>query len=109
MDSSDDQGFTGLQMAAANGHEELVRLMIMRGAALDKCNQYEWTPLLHAARHGHTGALYIKYIYSSIIVTHITITSAENVRLDVLFISRSALTLLLAKIPLWFFMMACNG
>ena len=67
-------------MAAANGHEELVRLMIMRGAALDKCNQYEWTPLLHAARHGHTGALYIKYIYSSITETHITIVSVENMR-----------------------------
>lgn len=42
-------------MAAANGHEELVRLLIMKGAALEKSNHYDWTPLLHAARHGHTG------------------------------------------------------
>ena len=62
MDASDDQGFTGLQMAAANGHDELVRLLIMRGAALDKCNIYDWTPLLHAARHGHTGAPCVSYV-----------------------------------------------
>jgi len=46
-------------MAAANGHEDLVRLLIMKGAALEKSNQYDWTPLLHAARHGHTGSCFI--------------------------------------------------
>ena len=55
MDAADDQGFTALQMAAANGHQELVRLLIMKGAALEKSNNYDWTPLLHAARLGHTG------------------------------------------------------
>jgi len=40
-------------VAAANGHEQLVRQLLMRGAALDKPNAMGWTPLLHAARYGH--------------------------------------------------------
>ena len=38
------------QVAAANGSEQVVRLLIMRGAGLDKSNIFGWTPLLQAAR-----------------------------------------------------------
>ncbi|XP_005095515.1 ankyrin repeat and SAM domain-containing protein 6 [Aplysia californica] len=50
----DDEENTALQVAAANGSEQVVRLLIMRGAGLDKSNIFGWTPLLQAARYGHT-------------------------------------------------------
>ena len=40
-------------MACANGQDHVVRLLLMRGAALDQANFFGWTPLLLAARHGH--------------------------------------------------------
>lgn len=49
----DDDENTPLQVAAANGNEQVVRLLIMRGAGLDKANLFGWTPLLQAARFGH--------------------------------------------------------
>ncbi|RUS71201.1 hypothetical protein EGW08_021037 [Elysia chlorotica] len=50
----DDEENTPLQVAAANGNEQVVRLLIMRGAGLDKANLFGWTPLLQAARYGHS-------------------------------------------------------
>lgn len=66
VDDCDDQGLTGLQAVAANGYEELARLLIMKGAALEKSNIFDWTPLLHAARHGHTGEHWVIVLHSSI-------------------------------------------
>ena len=40
-------------MAAANGVEDIVRLLLMRGAALDQTNNLGWTAMMHAARYGH--------------------------------------------------------
>ncbi|XP_013379306.1 ankyrin repeat and SAM domain-containing protein 6 [Lingula anatina] len=57
VDSADDEGTTPLAMAAANGHEQLVKVLLMKGAALDKPNNYRWTPIMHAARHGHTNVV----------------------------------------------------
>ena len=45
--------YLSFQVAAGNGHDTLVRLLIMRGAGLDKCNLYGWPAIMHAARHGH--------------------------------------------------------
>ncbi|GFS05851.1 ankyrin repeat and SAM domain-containing protein 6 [Elysia marginata] len=53
----DDEENTPLQVAAANGNEQVVRLLIMRGAGLDKANLFGWTPLLQAARYGHSSVV----------------------------------------------------
>lgn len=54
VDCEDDEAeITPLQTAAANGHDHIVRLLLMRGAALNKANSYGWTPLMHASRNGH--------------------------------------------------------
>ena len=49
--------FTYFQTAAANGHDHVVRLLLMRGAALNKANSYGWTPLMHASRNGHANVV----------------------------------------------------
>lgn len=46
VDSLDEDENTPVQVASANGHENVVRLLIMRGAGLDKRNVFGWTPLL---------------------------------------------------------------
>lgn len=56
VNGCDDASVTALQVAAANGHDHIVRLLLMRGAALDQANQFGWTALLHACRHGHVTA-----------------------------------------------------
>jgi len=53
VDAADEDDVTGLQTAAANGAAGVARELVVRGAALDKANACGWTPLLHAARHGH--------------------------------------------------------
>eukprot|EP00057_Strongylocentrotus_purpuratus_P007338 XP_011661812.1 PREDICTED: ankyrin repeat and SAM domain-containing protein 6 [Strongylocentrotus purpuratus] len=54
VDCDGGEGFTPLQIAAANGHESIVRLLLMRGAGLDTQNNYGWTGLMQAAYHGYT-------------------------------------------------------
>lgn len=43
-----------MQVAAANGQEHIVRLLLEHGATVDKTNTAGWTPLLHAVCHGHS-------------------------------------------------------
>ncbi|XP_062592175.1 ankyrin repeat and SAM domain-containing protein 6-like [Saccostrea cucullata] len=58
VDCEDDEvGITPLQTTAANGHDHIVRLLLMRGAALNKTNNYGWTPLMHASRNGHANVV----------------------------------------------------
>ncbi|XP_069113972.1 ankyrin repeat and SAM domain-containing protein 6-like [Argopecten irradians] len=57
VDSTDADETTPLQVAAANGHDHIVRLLLMRGAALDRRNVYGWTPLMQASRHGHANVV----------------------------------------------------
>ena len=54
VDADGGEGFTPLQIAAGNGHEDIVRLLLMRGASLDRQNLYGWTALMQAASHGRT-------------------------------------------------------
>lgn len=51
--ATDEDDTTALQIAAANGHELIVKSLLVRGAAVDQANLAGWTPLLHAARNGH--------------------------------------------------------
>ncbi|XP_072880233.1 ankyrin repeat and SAM domain-containing protein 6-like isoform X3 [Hemitrygon akajei] len=53
VDCTDDDGNSALQFAAGNGHEHLVRFLLMKGASVDSRNRYGWTPLMQAARFGH--------------------------------------------------------
>lgn len=50
VDSSDEAGNTGLQFAAAGGHEPLVRFLLRRGASVNSRNHYGWSALMQAAR-----------------------------------------------------------
>ncbi|XP_041040074.1 ankyrin repeat and SAM domain-containing protein 6-like isoform X1 [Carcharodon carcharias] len=52
VDCTDDDGNSALQFAAGNGHEHLVRFLLMKGASVDSRNRYGWTPLMQAARFG---------------------------------------------------------
>ena len=54
VDCDGGEGFTPLQVAAANGHESVARFLLMRGASLDTQNTYGWTALMQAALYGHT-------------------------------------------------------
>lgn len=53
VDCTDDDGNSALQFAAGNGHEQLVRFLLMKGASVDSRNHYGWTPLMQAGRFGH--------------------------------------------------------
>ncbi|XP_066481517.1 ankyrin repeat and SAM domain-containing protein 6 [Tiliqua scincoides] len=59
VDCSDEAGNTGLQFAAAGGHEELVGFLLRRGASVQSRNHCGWTPLMQAARFGHLTVAHI--------------------------------------------------
>lgn len=50
VDCTDEAGNTGLQFAAAGGHEELVGFLLRRGASVQSRNHCGWSPLMQAAR-----------------------------------------------------------
>ena len=47
INATDEDDITALQLAAASGQEQVVRLLLVRGAAVDQANLTGWTPLLH--------------------------------------------------------------
>lgn len=53
IEATDGNANSLLQIASANGHEGIVRLLLKRGAALDIPNLYGWTALMQACRQGH--------------------------------------------------------
>lgn len=55
VDCTDEAGNTGLQFAAAGGHEQLVRFLLRKGASVQSSNHYGWSPLMQAARCGGDG------------------------------------------------------
>lgn len=50
VDCSDEAGNSALQLAAAGGHEPLVRFLLRRGASVNSRNHYGWSALMQAAR-----------------------------------------------------------
>ena len=50
---SDEQGFASLFIASQNGHLDVVRLLLQKGADKDKANNNGATPLYIASRRGH--------------------------------------------------------
>ncbi|XP_019364279.1 PREDICTED: ankyrin repeat and SAM domain-containing protein 6 [Gavialis gangeticus] len=59
VDSTDEAGNTGLQLAAGGGHEQLVRVLLRKGASVQSRNHYGWSPLMQAARFGHLTVAHI--------------------------------------------------
>ncbi|XP_065523874.1 ankyrin repeat and SAM domain-containing protein 6 isoform X3 [Lathamus discolor] len=59
VDCTDEAGNTGLQFAAAGGHEQLVRFLLRKGASVQSTNHYGWSPLMQAARFGHLSVAHI--------------------------------------------------
>lgn len=53
LDFADYAGNTPLQVAALNGHEDIVRLLIEAGCNIDCRNSDKETPLLDAVENGH--------------------------------------------------------
>lgn len=52
-DLQSPEGFTALSVAAQNGHEAVVKLLLERKAAVDLANIQGGTPLLLASKNGH--------------------------------------------------------
>ena len=48
------RGLTALMMASANGHTEIVKLLLDKGADVNVKNTYGITALFTASVHGHT-------------------------------------------------------
>lgn len=46
---------TALHLAATNGYEEMVDMLLQKGAEVDRKNQYDWTALHAAAYEGRLG------------------------------------------------------
>ncbi len=56
VDAQDEDGHTGLQVAAANDQRDVLRLLLSSGADPALGNSSGWTPLHHACLHGHSDA-----------------------------------------------------
>jgi len=72
---TDAEGHTALQVAAANDQREVIRVLLAANkgggggeAAAAAAHSYGWTPLHHAAVHGHTEACELLLKHDSSIV-----------------------------------------
>lgn len=57
VNAQDAEGVTPLQVAAANGYEEVAYLLLSSKAEIDLANSSGWTPLMLSARYGHTAVV----------------------------------------------------
>lgn len=48
----DDEGFTLMSYAAANGHESVIRYLSQKGVDCNAPNLYGWSPIMQAAYYG---------------------------------------------------------
>ena len=55
INAADEREITVLHVAAANSQEEVVSLLVARGASLEHADTSGWTALHQACYHGHTG------------------------------------------------------
>ena len=53
----DDTGATALHHAASGGYNDIVQLLLSKGASIDVVDKDNNTPLHHAARYGHTSTM----------------------------------------------------
>ena len=60
VNSADEGEISPLHVAAANGYEDVVSLLLSRGANVDQRTGSGWTALHQAAYHGHTNVAEVK-------------------------------------------------
>jgi ankyrin repeat protein len=53
IESKNKSGVTPLSIAARNGHDAIVMLLLEAKANTESKDNREWTPLMRAAHHGH--------------------------------------------------------
>lgn len=61
----DEEGVTALQIASANGRDDIVEYLLCHDAIIDKPNRFDWTPLMHAARNGHPSTVDVLLSYGA--------------------------------------------
>uniref|UniRef100_A0AC35TW30 ANK_REP_REGION domain-containing protein n=1 Tax=Rhabditophanes sp. KR3021 TaxID=114890 RepID=A0AC35TW30_9BILA len=63
VDESDNEGWSALLNAAANGHTDICKMLIENGASIDLADLMGWTPLMWAVykNHRETVALLLNY------------------------------------------------
>ena len=65
-DRDGDERFGTMLLAAAmNDHVAVAKELLQRGATVDKVDNIEATPLMHAARRGHRGVLLLLLEHSA--------------------------------------------
>ncbi len=53
VNARDDFGWTPVMVAAENGSETILRILLKNGGNVNVRNKYDWTPLMYAARNNH--------------------------------------------------------